>query len=250
MSTINDIVLSSQGGQIIDNLARRFGLAPWQAEAAVAALAPALSAGLLEAARSPETLRPILEAASAPEHATAFESADLGHSPERIDAGRALLDQMSLSPLAIGRIAQIASRESHVRPDLLEQMLPVLASIVAGGLASTLEREGRGELLGRLAGSSEPEPCPPPPPLNPAVRIPRPMLMGGGLFVHIAALFGGGGRPPLLTPIPTAPPPAAARGENELAQIREVFAPGAAVGPDHQAQLDELFGEVFAAPAG
>ena len=72
MSNIVDIIQSAQGGQIIENLSHRFGLASWQTQAAVEALLPALVAALVaalrKAAEEPQSLRPIIDAADEPAH--------------------------------------------------------------------------------------------------------------------------------------------------------------------------------------
>ncbi len=57
MFNLSDILQSAQGGQAIDNIAQRFGLSPEQAQAAVQALIPAISAGLTKAATNPQHAR-------------------------------------------------------------------------------------------------------------------------------------------------------------------------------------------------
>lgn len=247
MSTINDIVHSAQGGQIIENLSHRFGLASWQTEAAVVALIPALSAGLQKAAERPDSLGPVIGAASDPQHQAAFESAELAHSQASVEGGGAIVDHLFGSASAAGQIAQLASRESNVRADILQQLLPVLASIVAGGLSRTLEQQGQGSLLGRLAAPSAAEPEPSPAPQA------APAPPAGGLVALlsgvVAALFGGKPTPASAPASQPAAPNAEVSGtdalQEALDQIRKTFAAGAPASADHQASLDELFGQVF-----
>ncbi|PWB78902.1 MAG: hypothetical protein C3F11_21900 [Methylocystaceae bacterium] len=250
MSNINDIVQSAQGGRLAENLSHRFGLAPWQTEAAILALIPALSAGFRKAVEEPASLRPLIGAVQHPQHAAAFESADSAYSEEAVARGGEIVDRLFGSPATAGQVAQLAARESSVRADILQQLLPVLASIVAGGLLKALDKEGRASVLGQLAGEPSaaaaeatqeggaPEAA--------AAKAPS-----GGLLTLLTGLVGAlfGGRPEQKTSA-EAPPPAAPASEADplqeaLNHIRETFAPGAAASADHQASLDELLGDVF-----
>ncbi len=68
MFNLNDILQSAQGGEAINNIAQRFGLSQEQAQAAVQALIPALSAGLTKAAANPGTLGSVISAVNDSTH--------------------------------------------------------------------------------------------------------------------------------------------------------------------------------------
>lgn len=249
MSNINDIVRSAQGGQVFENLSDRLGLASWQTEAAVRALIPALSSGLQKAAEDPASLRLVIAAANDPTQRFAFENAEFAHSEAAVESGGALVDHLFGSPATVGQIAQLASRESGVRADIIQQILPVLASIVAGGLADTLHKQGRGSVLGQIAdpsaaaeavetaGSAEAE---------------TPQRQAGGALAFltgiVATLFGG---KPASRPSAESASAAASKSggsdadalQETLDQLRAAFAPGASVSADHEASLDELLGQ-------
>ncbi len=53
MSYLDEILQSAQGGQLVANLAQRFGLTEEQMDGAIKALAPALEVGLSNAAEQP-----------------------------------------------------------------------------------------------------------------------------------------------------------------------------------------------------
>lgn len=240
MSNINDMVRSAQGGQLIDNLSDGFGLASWQTEVAVTALAPALSAALSRAAESPDTLRPVVAAIGEPQHKAAFESAESAYSPESVEAGDAIVAYLFGSAAAAGEASQLAARVSGLRPDVLQRLLPVLVSILAGGLSSTLAERGLQEALSRptepdAGPAAEPEP----------IRAEKPR----GLAKILAALFGK--RP---APAAAAPAPQTSDGgdatEEVLAQIRQIFATGAPVAEDHRAELDALLRRAFGPSRG
>lgn len=248
MSNISDIVQAAQGGRLAQNLAQRFGLADWQAEAAVAALVPALSAGFKKASEEPASLRPLVEAAKDPRHRAAFESADHAYTDAAVERGSEIVGQLFGSPATTGQIAQLASRESGVRADILQQLLPALAAIVAGGLHQALEKQGRGAALSHLSGEAPAAPTPEAPGL--ATAAPKtPAGLAALLTGFVTALFGRGAEPKAAAEAPPAAP-SASEGDplqEALDHIREALAPGAAVSADHQASLDDLFGRVFGA---
>lgn len=254
MSNINDIVQSAQGGQAIENLSNRLGLASWQTEAAVRALIPALSAGLQKATEDPAALRQVIGAVSDPRRRAAYESAEAAYSDAAVEGGAEIVDHLFGSPATAGQIAQLASRESGVRADILQQLLPLLASIVAGGVYETLDKEGRGSILGQLAGET------PAAATEDEAEISAPKApAGGGLIGFLSGVFAGlfAGKPAPQAGVEAAPAAApkgngldAAALQEALDHIREAFAPGASVSDDHQASLDDVLGRVFGSPKG
>jgi hypothetical protein len=83
----------------------------------------------------------------------AFDKADAAHSDTNVELGRASLTYLFDSPATSGQVAQIAARESGVRPDVISQLLPVLASVVLGGLLKSLKEQGFGQILDQLIRS-------------------------------------------------------------------------------------------------
>jgi hypothetical protein len=226
MSNIVDIIQSAQGGQIIENLSDRFGLASWQTRSAVESLLPALVAALRKAAEAPDSLRPVLDAANDSAHRAAFESAEEAHSQASVEGGDAIVAHLFGSASAAGEVSQFVARDSGLRADVLQRLLPILVSVAAGGLGTTLERQSAAE----------------PPAPSPA---PTPAPSGGWLSALFGTFFGA--KP---APQPQAAPPAEPTDtlEAALTKIRETLAPAA--GAEQQAGLDELLGRIFASSKG
>lgn len=155
MFNLNDILQNAQGGQAINNLAKQFGLSPEQAQAAVQALIPALSAGLAKCATQPGALGSIISAIRDPDHQASYSSPAAAQSPTAVQKGNDALSQIFGSSHIVQQIAQQASRVTGLRADLLVQMLPVIASVVLGGLAASLHNQGLGNVLGQLASAVE-----------------------------------------------------------------------------------------------
>ncbi len=180
MSMVEDILVSAQGGKLIDNLAQSFGLSPEQMRSAISALAPALALGLRNAASNPEALNKVVDGLVHPTHAAAFVDHSVACCEETATLGQGAINQLFGSGSAAGQVAQIAARDAGVRPDILTQLLPVLASIVLGGLSKSFNDKGLGPILGQIAG-------------------------GGGLESILGQLAGGGAPAPRPQQIPQAP---------------------------------------------
>jgi hypothetical protein len=155
MFNLNDILQSAQGGQAINNLAKRFGLSPEQAQAAVQALLPALSAGLAKAATQPGALGKIISAITDSDHQASYSDPNAAQSPTAVQKGNDALSQILGSSHIVQQIAAQASRVTGLRADLLVQMLPVIVSTLLGGLATSLHNQGLGGVLGQLASAVE-----------------------------------------------------------------------------------------------
>ncbi|MEJ0052675.1 MAG: DUF937 domain-containing protein [Methylovirgula sp.] len=155
MFNLNDILQSAQGGEAINNIAQRFGLSQEQAQAAVQALIPALSAGLTKAAANPGTLGSVISAVNDSTHQASFNDPNAAQSPAATQKSSDTLSQILGSNHIIQQIVQRASALTGIRPDILMQMLPVVASVVIGGLATSLKNQGLGGMLGQLATAAE-----------------------------------------------------------------------------------------------
>lgn len=154
MFNLNEIIQSAQGGNAVGNLAQQFGISPDQAQAAVHALIPAISTGLLQKASS-GGLGSIAAALSDPDHLAAFSSSGAAQSDDAVQKGSDVVNDLFGSSHITQQIAQQASAITGLRPDVLVQMLPVVVSIVLGGLAKSAQNQGLGGMLGQLASGAQ-----------------------------------------------------------------------------------------------
>lgn len=181
MSHLDEILYSAQGGQLIANLAQRYGLTDEQMDNAVKALAPALEIGLSNAAEEPALFEKLIGELASPQRQAAFFDPDAAYADDSVAQSRALLTDLFGSPAAAGQVVQVAARESGLRPDILSQLLPVLASVLIGGLFKNVSNQGLGGVLGQLVNS-------------------------GALSSILEQMLGGGGgaqpREPAPTPMP------------------------------------------------
>ena len=153
MADLDTLISSAQGGQLIENLAQRFGLSNAQVESAVKALAPALSFGLDKAVESPEGLGKVVACLSAARDCCAHEHADAALADDSVARGNNAVVSLFGSQDNTSQILQAAARQSGVSVDILSQLLPIIASVLLGGLNKTVNEQGLGGILGQLAGS-------------------------------------------------------------------------------------------------
>ena len=72
MFNLYEILRNAQGGQALDNLATQFGITAEEADAAVKAVVPALSAGFLNQASEPHAFGSFIGALGEGQHLAAF----------------------------------------------------------------------------------------------------------------------------------------------------------------------------------
>jgi hypothetical protein len=155
MFNLSEIINNAQGGKAVDNLAQQFGITPDQAQSAVQALIPAISGGLMQKVGQSGDLGGIISALTDPTHHAAFANADAAQSDATAEKGGDTVNDMFGSSHIANQIAQQASSVTGIRPDVLMQMMPVLVSIVLGGLAKSAQNQGFGGMLGQLAQAAQ-----------------------------------------------------------------------------------------------
>lgn len=226
MFNLNEILQSAQDGKAIDNLAQQFGITPDQAQAAVHALIPAISAGLMQKAAEPAALGTVLSALADADHQAAFSNPAAARSDTTIQKGKDVVADMFGSSHIARQIAQQASAVTGLRPDLLVQMLPVIVSIALGGLAKSAQNEGIGGRLGQLASAAERG--------NLGAAVGQ---GGGGIFGMLANLFAS------LFGTPMAGAPSEAQAA--LDKLTTMFQPGTLPPEVSQSGLQEQIGKIL-----
>ncbi|MGD0563116.1 MAG: DUF937 domain-containing protein [Roseiarcus sp.] len=212
---LNDIIQAAQGGQGVNNLASQFGLTPEQAQAAIQAMIPAFSAGLQGAAQNPASLGGILSQLASGAHQGSF--ADPSQASAASALGGGVLAQIFGSPEITAQISQHAAQMSGVSAQTIAQMMPVVASMLMGGLAHSMTSQGLGGLLGELASAAAP-------------------AAGGGLFGGlVSSVLGGflGGAQQPGSPQSTAL-------QAGLNTLNSMFQAGVQVSQAHQQGLNDI----------
>lgn len=184
MLPLFEMLANAQNGNGMDALARQFGLSQQQTQSALEALLPAFSQGLKRNASDPYGVGSFLTAMSSGQHAKYFEDASRAFSPQGVDEGNGILGHLFGSKDLSRAVAGQAAQATGIGQDVLKQMLPVIASMIMGGLF----KQSTGQMQAASANN------------NPLGDIIEQMMRQGG------GMMGGGGAAPQQAPQQTQAP--------------------------------------------
>ena len=257
MLPLFDMLTRAQDGKGMELLARQFDLSREQAQLAVEALLPAFSQGLKRNASDPYGVADFMSAMASGQHARYFEDAAKAFSPQGMAEGNGILGHLFGSKELSRAVAAQAAQATGIGQEVLKQMLPVIASMIMGGLF----KQSTGQMPGGSSGSG-----------NPFGEIMEQMMRQGGAMMGGAAqgkpqaanpfdnpfgkvlqdMFGGAARQAGRTE--QAQPTQNPFGENPLGRIfEEMMGGGGTAEPERRKTpsgraknpYDDLFGQMF-----
>lgn len=153
MMNLLEIMQAAQGGNAYNNLANQFGIGPEQAQQAVQAVLPAFSMGLQQQAQTMEGWQNILGSLSQAKGSEEFFDSDGDGIPDHLEEqGNNALGAMFGAPDVSQAVATQAAQFAGLPAGLMQQMLPVIASMIIGGLFKGATNNGLGGLLGQMMG--------------------------------------------------------------------------------------------------
>ncbi|GAA2853366.1 hypothetical protein EDC40_101810 [Aminobacter aminovorans] len=273
MLPLFEMLANAQNGNGVEALSRQFGLSQQQTQSAIEALMPAFSQGLKRNASDPYGVGSFLQAMASGQHAKYFEDASRAFSPQGVDEGNGILGHLFGSKELSRAVAGQAAQATGIGQDVLKQMLPVIASMIMGGLFK--QTTGQMQAASGMGGGN-----------NPLGEIIEQMMrqgggmMGGGQQPRQAPqqtqapdpfdnpfgkvlkdMFGGGQGQPQPSPRQQAPQQSP-YGDNPLGKIFEEMLGGGRAQPEPQPQArqpqpqanpsgrprnpyDDLFGKMF-----
>ncbi|BCH11577.1 hypothetical protein MesoLj131c_58350 [Mesorhizobium sp. 131-3-5] len=252
MPTLFDMLAQAQNGNGMQALAQQYGLSMQQTQAAVAALLPAFSQGLQRNTADPYGLGAFMTAMASGQHAKYFEDATRAFSPQGVDEGNGILGHLFGSKDLSRAVASQAAQASGVSQQILQQMLPAIASMVMGGLfkQTTSQMQAAGgfgggnnplgeiiEQMMRQGGMQAPAPQQrqAPQPQNP---------MDNPLGKVLQDMFGGSAPQPQPQPAPNP------YGDNPLGKVLQDMFGGGTPQPQGRAQPQQTQGPYGDNPLG
>jgi len=149
MLPLFDMIANAQNGNGIEALSRQFGLSQQQTQAALQALMPAFSQSLKRNASDPYGMADFMKAMASGQHAKYFEDAARANSPEGVAEGNGILGHLFGSKDLSNAVTHQAAQMTGIGQNILAQMLPVIASMVMGGLF----KQSTGQMPGSGAGA-------------------------------------------------------------------------------------------------
>ncbi|TGS09535.1 DUF937 domain-containing protein [Mesorhizobium sp. M2E.F.Ca.ET.209.01.1.1] len=224
MPFLFDIFAQAQNGAGMQALAQQYGLSMQQTQAAVQALLPAFSQGLQRNTADPYGMGAFMTAMASGQHVKYFEDATRAFSPQGIDEGNGILGHLFGSKDLSRAVANQAAQATGLSQQVLQQMLPAMASMMMGGLFKQTNNQLTGGQMQAFGGSG-----------NPLGEIIEQMMRQGGLA------------PAPQTRQAPAPNP---YGENPLGKVlQDMFGGGAqSQGQPQQTQSpygDNPLGKIF-----
>jgi len=196
MMNLFEMMQSAQNGQAMQNLARQYGLSMQQTQAALDALLPAFSMGLQRQTQNPYAFGNLAQMMTATPFGQMYDSDGDGIPDRAMPLGQDVMSQLFGSKEVANAVAAQAAATSGVGQAILKQMLPVIASIVMGGLFKSVNNQGLGGILGQFAEMMRGQmpgmqPSPQATPANPWEQILGGMF--GGQKPQAGQAQGGGG---------------------------------------------------------
>lgn len=229
MMNLFEMMMQAQGGNAVSNMARQFGLAPEQAQGAMEAILPAFQMGMQRQAASTDGLQNLIQMFGGGQHAASYDADGDGIPDNAATQGNDILGQLFGSKDVSRAVAAQASAMSGVSDAIIKQMLPVMASMLMGGLFKGAMGNGLGSLMGQamqgglgnilansMTGGGQPQ-----------------QQAGGGLFGGLMGNLLGG----LMGGGKAAPPPQADPMMAGLDMLKGMFQTGQQV---QQTQMDGL----------
>ncbi|MDH3213284.1 MAG: DUF937 domain-containing protein [Myxococcales bacterium] len=153
MSNLLDTILEANGGAVVGQLAREFGLGDAKARDALGQLAPALARGIQRNASTAGGLDSLMKALSEGNHQRYLKHPEELTESASIQDGNGILGHVFGSKDVSRNVAGRASQETGIDASLLKKMLPMLAAAAMGALARQNAAGGSQGLPPRASGS-------------------------------------------------------------------------------------------------
>jgi hypothetical protein len=156
MNPILDMLMNAAGGGATQQIGQKFGLSPDQTNGALAQLVPAVMAGMQRNTQQEGGMGALLGALTGGNHSQYLDNPDVLAQESTVQDGNAILGHVFGSKDVSRAVANQASAQTGIGADILKQMLPIVASMVMGGLAKQNSTQSMGagaSASGGLLGS-------------------------------------------------------------------------------------------------
>lgn len=130
-----ETVLQANGGDAVRKVGQQFGLDDHQTNAALSALMPAIAGALQRNASHQDGLGSLLGALSDGHHAQYLDDPSTIGTGQAVQEGNGILGHLFGSKEVSKALAGRAASQTGIGPDILKQMLPIVAAMAMGGLS-------------------------------------------------------------------------------------------------------------------
>jgi hypothetical protein len=150
-----DLMRQAQTSAAMDALVRQFHLSGDQPQKVMAAFMPAFAMGLQHAISSSDPAR-LFQSMMSGGYQNFWQAAGNPFTPQAQQQGRHLLDQLFGSDDVSRRVAHQAADYAGISAETMQQVLPLLAGILAGGMAQWMNTQGQAFQAGAPAKPAAP----------------------------------------------------------------------------------------------
>jgi hypothetical protein len=150
---ILDVIRGAQGGQLVEQLGRQYGLSPEQSNAVLENVIPQLSRGIERNTLSRGGLADLVKALGQGHHAETLNNPRTWKDPAVAADGNDILGHILGSKDASRGVIQRAAGTTGISESIIKMMLPILAQILMGGMSKGLGG-GLGDILGKMGGGA------------------------------------------------------------------------------------------------
>lgn len=144
-------ILEAQGGNTVNQIANQFGLDGNQANSALAQLVPMLAGGVKKNVQK-GGLDSLISALNAGKHSQYLEEPSQLENSSTVSDGNAILGHLLGSKDVSRQVAGHAAKNTGIDSSILKKMLPIVATMVMGGMS---KQSGAGGVLGALLGGGQ-----------------------------------------------------------------------------------------------
>lgn len=151
-------LLKSQGGDVVGQLSRQFGLSPEDAQRALSNLVPVVAGGVKKTAASANGLESLLsKVKNNQDLRRAADVPSVLEQEQTEQAGNDILGDIFGSKEVSRTVAGHTAKSTGIDVSVLKKMLPLVAGLVMSSLnnKSQASSGGLGELLGGLANAGQ-----------------------------------------------------------------------------------------------
>ena len=145
-------ILQAQNGGAVSQLANQFGLDQGQTNSALAQLIPALASGMKNNVSQQGGLDSLLSALNSGNHDRYLDDVSQLGQQSTVSDGNAILGHLLGNKQVSREVAGRASQNTGIDSSILKKMLPIVATMVMGGMS---KQSGAGGMLGSLLGGGQ-----------------------------------------------------------------------------------------------
>jgi len=148
-----DLLAGSQNNPAVTQLARQFGLNPEQIRDVIGQVAPALGQGLARNTSAAGGLDSLINALQKGSHSRYVDQPDSLGQADTVQDGNNILGHILGSKDISRALAGRAGASTGISPDIIKQLLPLIASLAMGSLSKQTTNAPQGNQISDVLGS-------------------------------------------------------------------------------------------------